>query len=241
MKREKRVISDLRIILGRSKRVKKIFLPIYQKWNKWRKNRLFKKKGMRILYEFDKVMHDNNINYTVFAGTLLGVVREKHLLKHDLDLDTALFCSDWSPRINELLQNAGFRLHHTFIVEDGLKGREETYVKEGINIDIFYIYEDNDSKAYYCDYHGSEGLSIQKTMEKYGFVHVRKLTIPYSRTIKRVPLEEIEVNIPDNYKEWLEGRYGEDYMIPNPNYHDKEDNPHICEWEGIRAKLIAFN
>ena len=213
-------------------------LPLYLKWNGNRKNKLFRKNGIRILSEFDKVMNDNGIKYTVFAGTLLGAVREKGLLKHDIDIDTAIFNSDWSPKIRDILQDAGFEFLHTFLVEDGLKGREETYVKEGINIDVFYIYEDSDSKTYYCDYHGFDGMSIRKTMKTKGYVGVRKLTIPYSRNIIRVPFENIEVNITENPHEWLRGRYGDDYMIPNPQFHDRIDNPCIQEWEGINAKLI---
>lgn len=226
-----RIASKLSKIPGAKIILKPVNL-LYLKFLNYNRNRAFKLKGLSVLKEFDELMLKNGIHYAVFAGTLLGAIREGGLLKHDLDLDTMMFNEDYSSKTRELLEQAGFKLLHQFEVENGRIGREETYIKNDVSIDIYFIYKDDEFPTYQCDFWAERGaLSMYDSMKKFGYVNVRRLEFPVSHKVKRVPFENIEVNIPYNAEEWLTYRYGKDYMIPDTHFRDKGDNPNIFFWK----------
>lgn len=200
-----------------------------------RRNQRFLKYGIQTLDEFDKILVDNNIHYAVFAGTLLGAIREKGFLKHDLDIDTVMFNSNYSKKTQELLEKNGFKLKHYFLVSDGQYGREETFEKNGVTIDVFYIYEDDPKLMYLCDFHVEEGaLTFEDSMNRFGHVCARRIELPLNKETRRVAFENIAVNVPSDAEVWLKKRYGDDYMVPNPNYQDKKDTQFIKEWEEMK-------
>lgn len=45
---------------------------------------------MDVIQEFDEVMTSNSYRYFLIFGSMLGAVREHGLIKHDMDLDTAM-------------------------------------------------------------------------------------------------------------------------------------------------------
>lgn len=227
-------------IPGFKKMLKPIYYPYKEYLNK-KRNAEFRKNGLEVLRLFDKILVENDFHYSVFAGTLLGAIREKSFLKHDMDIDTALFYDEYSPKLQESLENGGFKLIHRFAIENGEKGMEETYLKDNISIDIFYIYKDENFPTYQCDFNALKGCkNWEQSMEKYGYVGARRIEFPVSRKVKRVPIDSILVNAIDNAEEWLECRYGSDYMIPNPNFTDKGDNPRMRDWESVKAVYTIF-
>lgn len=200
------------------------------------RNNIFREHGAKVLYEFDKIITENGFKYSVFAGTLLGAIREKGFIKHDADIDTCMWAKDFSPKIEEVLTKAGFKLTRRFEVDGGVKAREETYQKDGVDVDIFYIYSDERFDSYQCDFGSIPGTaSHQESMRKYGYVNVRRIEFPVKYEFKRIPFENIEVSAITNAEEWLTYRYGVDYMCPNPNFHDKGDNPRMWQWTDVKA------
>lgn len=215
-----------------------ILTPMQKRyWHKIAENRnkAFLQNGLQILSEFDSIMQTNHIHYSLFAGTLLGAVREGGFLKHDGDIDTLMFAKDYSPRIRQLLEEHGFKMVHAYLIEDGKLGREETYEKDNVSVDIYFAYEDKNFPTYQCDFFGEPASPFQREH----VIRARRLEFPISYNVLRVPFESIEVNILDNADEWLRCRYGEDYMTPDPSFHDKGDNPHIFIWEGVKACMIT--
>lgn len=237
-RRSEKIVS-IGSVLSKIPCVKTILKPInhlYIHYLNYNRNKAFKKNGISVLKEFDELMCKHGIHYTVFAGTLLGAIREGGLLKHDLDLDMMMFDENYNNTTQKLLENAGFKLLHKFEVNGGSIGREETYIKNDVSIDIYYVYKDTNYPTYQCDFWAVEGaFSMRDSMNKYGYVRVRRLEFPVSHMIRRVPFENIEVNIPENAEEWLCYRYGKDYMIPDPSFRDKGDNPNIFFWNEVKG------
>ena len=205
-----------------------------------RRKRFFDKNGIGVLKDFDTIMTKNQIRYSVFAGTLLGAVREKGFLKHDIDIDTMMFYKDYSTKVRDVLFDSGFHLLRSFDVDEGMNGKEETYIKDGVTIDIFFVYEDNDFPTYQCDFKIDRSSSQKEKGVCRGYADVRRLEFPVSHEIIRLPFETISVNAIANYSEWLSYRYGDDYMIPNPCFKDKGDNPNIFMWQGKKAVFIEY-
>lgn len=222
--------------------LKFLLMPFYKRYVRHinnNRNNAFQKNGIRIMKEFDEIMMKNGIHYSVFAGTLLGAIREKGVLKHDMDLDTVMFNSDYSPQTQMLLEKAGFKLIHSYLIDKGARGREETYEKDDVSIDIYYVFSDEQYPTYQCDFHGIEGtFSHEESQQMYGYVLARRIEFPISYEVRRSQFENIEVNVLANAEEWLECRYGKDYMTPDPNFCDKGDNPHIFEWTDVKAEMI---
>lgn len=223
--------------------MKTILKPIYYKYKKQIEYNRFSSlhlRGVRVLHEFDNVMVANHINYTVYAGTLLGAIREKGLLKHDLDIDTAIWNKDFGPHIEQSLSEAGFSLIRRFEIDRGKLGREDTYSKDGVDIDIFYIYCDENG-TYNTDYHNVDGAAnFYDSMIKFGHVNARRCNLPVSYETNRVPFENIMVSAMCNAEDWLIARYGKNYMIPDPDFKDSGRAQHIYYWECDKATYSDF-
>lgn len=224
--------------------VKTLLKPIYYPFKKKLQNKrqkLFQKNALNVIALFDKCCEENSINYTLAFGTLLGAIREKGFIKHDFDIDVCIWNSEYSDKIPEALKQFGFKLIHTFLVDNGNLGREETYFLDGVSIDIFYFYDPIDQYPYCCDFLMCGGSpTFRKSMELYGKVCPRRIELPMCREREKVQFETLKLYVPTNAKELLIFRYGEDYMIPNANWDIKSYDTHIVEWDEQKGVFIDF-
>lgn len=222
---------------------KSILKPFYYPYKKRvdeRRNRMFRENGVQVISDFDKCFKENGLVYTLAFGSMLGAIREHGFIKHDLDLDVFMWSEDYSPQIRTILETNGFKLEHTFIIDEGASGREETYSKYGVSIDIFYIYPPINEYHYTCDFKAFPGcITWENSQEKMGGLIARRIEIPISRERILVEFEGLSLYVPSNYDEFLRFRYGDDYMIPNPTWHNGE-NPHIVIWEGKKAQFAKY-
>lgn len=210
--------------IGKVPVLKFFFRPFYNAFIervKKSKSKQFCKIAQILLKDFDACMQENDIPYMLMFGTLLGAVREKGFIRHDVDADVALFYEDRPDNIVELLKQKGFTLQHSFEIDGGKYGCEETYTYKntGATIDCFYLYPRIDEYPYGCTFQPMEGCATwESSMKKYGGVLPKRIEMPIDKRIIRVPFEDFEVSIPANYNQILEFCYGEGYMIPDPNY-----------------------
>ena len=134
-------------------------------------------------------------------------------------------------RASDYLENFGFKLSHSFEIEGGKLGREETYVYNDVSIDIFYFYPAIDKYPYCCDFLGRPGCpTYQSCMKKYGGALPRRIELPITRKRKKTQFEGIELYVPQNANEILRFRYGDDYMTPKRDWTITSYNTHIVEW-----------
>lgn len=219
--------------------LKTLLKPFYyflkRKWEKDR-NAAFRKSALDVLCEFDKVLTMYDYHYCLAFGSLLGAVRERGFIKHDCDIDTCMWYDEWNPELEKRLNEYGFVLKHKFLIDDGNLGREETYSKNGVSIDIFYIYPAINKYPYCCDFVGTyEAATYKVCNEKYGGAIPRRIEMPYNRDRIKTPFENIELFIPTNAHQLLEFRYGSDYMIPNPKWTIGSYDNHIVRWDEKRG------
>lgn len=245
-------VQELRRLSDNVKFIKPILRPltkIYFKYiDKNELNRLnnlrnaFKQHGLETLDLFDKTMKSNGYKYSLAFGTLLGAVREKGFIGHDLDIDVFVWYNDFDEKLLMCLKDVGFRLTHTFLVDNGISAREDTIEKDGVQIDIFYIYPplENSKFPYCCDFVPKENCRTrEQSITKYGGLLPRRFEMPISEKVINTSFENIKLPILSNAHEFLSFRYGKDYMIPNPSWTNGH-NPHIIAWEEKIASYFEF-
>ena len=245
-------VQDLQLLTDKVKFLKPLLRPFakfyYSHIDKKNSNIIenlhtsFSKHGLEVLDCFDKTMESNGYRYSLAFGTMLGAVREHGFINHDLDIDIFVWHDDYNDNLIECLKKAGFSLKHTFTVENGTLAREDTIEKQGVQIDIFYLYPPLEGRQYpyCCDFFPRGNCrSWEQSIRMYGGLLPRRLEIPASRELVRVPFETLSLPILKNAHEFLSFRYGEDYMIPNAKWVNGE-NPYIIPWLEKMADFIEY-
>lgn len=236
-------------LLGRLRQIdtlRKLFGPLYHKVHKDNvKEQVdelrssFQQKALNALDAFDKAMTENGFKYSLAFGTMLGAVREKGFIKHDADIDVFMWIENYGPDFVENLLKRGFSFSHSFSVDNDKLGKEDTFLYDGVQIDIFYIYPPLEGRSYpyCCDFviH-PDCLSREHSVRKYGGLLPRRLEMPMSHEVIRVPFESLSLPILENAQDYLRYRYGDDFMTPNPNWVSGS-NPNIIPWQG---KVAVF-
>lgn len=199
----------------------------------------FQDNALIVLMEFDKILRECNVPYCLFWGSLIGAVREHGFIKHDFDIDVAIWKSDYSEKLKEALIKNGFSHKHRFLIENGESGMEDTFEKDGVAIDIFYFFED-EIKGSYCtsfDYM-EDCITWEDCFKKFGKVKVYRFFFELPHKFEYVPFENIVLPIPHNYDQILKSFYGESYMIPDPNWRGGE--PEENRWDGVTVEYHTY-
>ena len=222
-------------IPGMKTMLKPIYYP-YKRLLQKRRNKRTQQYAYKVLSDFDKALSSIGVNYSVAFGTLLGAVREHGLILHDLDLDALVWYDDYTPEIKNALHSYGFKLSSVYMLDGGKRGLEETYEKDDVSIDIFYFYPAISKYPYTCLWDVVEGASTMgDSMRRFGYVKVGRLELPVSRQVKRITFGPIQVPAMINYSEFLEKRYGPNYMTPDPSWHPSNEDSCFVDWPEQRA------
>lgn len=224
--------------------VRSVFGPVYRKliYNKIRQKEIakFQRNALMVLTQFDEVLRESKVPYCLFWGSLIGAVREHGFIKHDCDIDVAVWKSDYSEKLKEAFLNHGFSHKHRFLVDDGQYGMEDTFEKDGVSIDVFYFYVDKENGMPYCtsfDYM-EDCVTWKECIQKHNNIKVYKFYYDLPRDFKYVPFETIKLPIPSNYDGILRSYYGDNYMTPDPNWHGGEPEDNM--WHGKLVKYIEY-
>lgn len=224
---------------------KKFFKPLYKvlykNWAAKKDIKVFHENALNVLKAFDECMNEANVNYVLAFGTMLGAVREKGFIKHDYDIDVMVWSDEYSSAMTKILEKRGFKLTRQILVEEGKLGREETYQLDSTSIDVFYVYPPVDEHPYVCIFTSFPPYpTFESSMEKLGKVLAHRVECPVKREREYVSFESLELPIPTNSDQFLRYYYGDDYMIPNPNWTMAQYDRHIVDWIEVKAVYRTF-
>lgn len=97
-----------------------------------------------VLTSMKRALDSINVKFHLHFGTALGAHREKSFIKHDHDIDVAVFYKDVNTQkgVNAIItamEDEGFKLEkHLGKIT---RGNELTFVKNDVPLDIFWVYD----------------------------------------------------------------------------------------------------
>lgn len=222
------LLTEIAAFCGKSQLLRKLFRAKYkakrQKEAKWRIEN-FHKHGLEALDAFNSCMNEHHYSYSLAFGTMLGAIREGDFIPHDDDLDFAMWINDYDDNLINHLKSYGFKLKHSFSINDDSIGKEDTFEFKGVLLDIFYFYKETTGKSYCCDFINQPDChSRLSSIRKHGGLLPRKIYVPLGNDTIDIDFKGIKVKVPRNYHEILTCRYGSDYMTPKPDWKPETDS-----------------
>ncbi|MDE7414475.1 MAG: LicD family protein [Muribaculaceae bacterium] len=212
----KKSISSFAKRFQNNKLVRVLIGPIWRRYYHIERKKQIKNflhNGVTLLKEINSLCSREGIKIWLEFGTLLGAYRENDFIKHDYDIDMGAFFKD-KEKLEECLLSNGFELLREFrIIEDGkMVGAEQTYSYKAVMIDIFYFHILGEDKIKLNSF-----TPIFDDKKYEGRAEIRERIMPYSG-LKKILFKGIECYIPKNTSLYLSKYYGENFMIPDPNY-----------------------
>lgn len=201
------------------KQIKCIYKPVHKvneyKWEKEKEKekKTLQKFGFEICMQINKALCKTNFIWFYTYGSLLGLIREGQLLKHDRDIDIGIIEDknfSWK-ELETTLEKNGFELLHQFLLNP--KITERTYVYKNIRID-FFLYSNNKEIATSYVYFRKPSYQYKDNLE----FSVSALKSHKIIKIKTLEIEGSQYKVPENSEEYLADIYGKSWKIPNPNW-----------------------
>lgn len=204
----------------------KIYCIIITKYVEAHRRHNLQKEGLPIIKNVQKMLTAAGYVFFFDMGTLLGIVREGRLLKHDMDIDLAVVVNSEEDKIKlkELFAANGIIEKFRYTV-DGIGIVEQSFSCRNVKFDINYYYTEGDKDVCYLIYCDVEN--------KYpdGHQDVVKLVCPHISETQTISFQGIEINAPKKPEQYLAVRYGENWRIPDKKY---------IYWKGPSAVLTDY-
>ena len=205
------------------------------------RGRLFKLYAEETLNLVKKILDDENIIFWLDFGTLLGAVREKDFIAHDIDIDFGIkYDALKIQRLEEVFKENNIVKCREFLLEEKIV--EQTYRYKGLDFDIFYYFEDK--KEMWCYGFTFENSKLKKIFEdgkdiSTGIQGMRYIT-PI-RGLEKIKFKEKMYFVPENPHEYLMLNYGKNYMIPRKewDYVEEAKNQEKID-ESLNIKMIEY-
>jgi phosphorylcholine metabolism protein LicD len=177
------------------------------------------KYGLESLQLLKKAFNENGREFWLDYGTLLGAVRENDFIGHDADIDIATIFkgNEAAKEIERSLINKGFTKSREFKMDGKLV--EETYLYKGVNLDIFYYYQEADGKVYCFSLEEGEN-TIYDNHPDYTRVtglSVKRIDSTFTG-LTMIVFKGEHFPIPESFDQYLQDNYGPTYMVKDENW-----------------------
>jgi hypothetical protein len=162
------------------------------------------------------------VEWTLFAGTLLGSVRENGHIEHETDIDITVDKRDRAKLIREIEEHIPFS-HFVFKADERHYVPDRVFFSETnlVHVDIW-----THEKGEYF----TKEVAYLKNGHRWYKVN-NDILYPPSKCI----YEGDYYNCPNKPVEWVRGRYGNDWSTPKPKYNLK---PTYRDGDDIMFELI---
>ena len=201
------------------------------------RNLVFKKEASSVLQKFCTALNEDNIVFWLEFGTLLGYYREHDFIHHDSDIDTGAYLKD-AEQVRAALKKHGFervRFYHV-LGEDGF---EECYkhIDYQTTIDVFYFREDGN--VLYCNtFLPLRDMNKKKYVNKEIPCQVKRIDVPNCGYIE-TEFKGNKVYVPSDCELYLKMHYGNNFMIPNPNFSSRKEARNIVYFPYSEKKGVC--
>lgn len=161
-------------------------------------------KSLSNLKDICLCFNNNSVEYWLSCGTLLGVIRDNSLIKHDNDVDVCVNSICLNKELIQTILGFGFKIKNNYgRLDDGF---ELTIERFGEKLDIFFFYK----KENYW-YHSVYANFNNGVYKKYDYVFE-----PFNLTT--IDFDNFEYSIPENPEYVLEQQYGKNWRIIDKNW-----------------------
>lgn len=225
-----------------AKTILRPFFYNYKNRLKKKRHKIFKRCALTVIKSFDDAMRQGGFEYFLIFGSLLGSRREHGFIKHDCDIDVAMWSEDYSTEVEIFLEKFGFTKLHSYEIDNGNLAREVTFAKDNVSIDIFCVYPPIDDYPYIVSQWRPVGncINAKESMKKYGYMTGRRLELPIKRGLVYTKFENLMLPVPKNSDEILRFYYGDNYMEPNPNWYEDSNFKYRKDWPDVKAIYTEF-
>ncbi|MBB3322575.1 LicD family protein [Atlantibacter sp. RC6] len=152
------------------------------------------------LKDLRTIFNDNNIEFFLISGTLLGCIRNGQLLSHDKDIDVGIWYNSERNNLINILSSSGYFEFHAFRSQHVIRIKHVN----GISIDVFYHYKEQDNY-----WHGGVKLKWNNTpflLKDHRFLGV----------VFKIP-ENYDLYLTENYGNWKIEQKDFDSAFGTPN------------------------
>lgn len=216
------------VLIAKAKRcvrTLKVFKPLYKCYS-WILERPIRKclqeNGNGVIRYIQNALSDKFF-FFFDMGTLLGIVREGMILKHDYDIDVAVYIKDRGEidKVRAAVVSGECALMRSFYIDE-VGVVEDSFLMNNIRFDICY-YELVDNKhvcyLFRTDPYKlvNDGLRLVFRLKCEPIVHTEK-----------IKFSNFFVNVPEDPEDYLRERYGDSWRMPDKNF---------CFWNGPTAEM----
>jgi len=173
-----------------------------------------RKQALRNLQDIAMVLEARDVQFWLTDGTLLGLVRDNHLLPHDTDTDMGLWSDSFDPDVLIDLVNRGFIIERFFGVP--ADGFEITLKRKSIHTDLFFFYS-FEACVYHSAYFRLDPRHGDAERLDYRYRTINIGTRSFRGQVWNVP-EPVEFYLEQKYGcDWRSKRVDWDYALSPPN------------------------
>ena len=205
------------------------------------RGKVFKEFAGETLKKIKDILDQEDIIFWLDFGTLLGAVREKDFIEHDIDIDFGIMYEvSMVKKLEEAFEKNEIRKCREFTLDDKIV--EQTYEYKGLAFDIFYYFTDESKKWCYGFTFGNNAL--QKKIYDNRDVSTGLEGVRYispKAGVEKIMFKNNEYFVPENTHEYLKLNYGENYMTPNKDWDSVEDPKNQEKLESsLKIKMIEY-